>query len=114
MIGVIVGVTVGVILFLGLLFCVWLRHKRKVQGRNHDHEVDMQRGRIQEQILSIAAAPNGQRTLEYLGLAGQMAAGRGNRAAITGGPYAGGGSAHILEVSLMYVCLTFYGTDHLL
>jgi len=107
MIGMIVGVAAGSLLFLALCYLIWRKiqnkHTLDVQQREHDHEFKMVESRNRSAMLSLANTPEGLRALQNLGV-GQIG-GATNRLAIGAGegPHAGGGGGRIFDVSLSQV-----------
>lgn len=105
MIGIIVGVSVGCLIFLVLCILIWRKfqnkHALEVQKRTHDHEFEMQESRNRGEMLRLADTPQGLRAVQLLmGLEGQngqaanrLALGPGN------GPHGGGGGGRVVDVS---------------
>jgi len=109
MIGMIVGVSAGTLIFSVLCFFVWRRlqnkHTLEVQKQTHDHDIEMEELRNRSAMIRLAETPQGLRLLEYLNNGGQIGnGGATNRLAIAGnGPHGGGGSGHVFDVSLSQV-----------
>jgi hypothetical protein len=94
MIAMIVGVAAGVLVLLGIFIFVARqlrqKHKFKMQKSRQEHDFELQESSNRGAMLRLADTPQGLRALELMG-AGRQIGGRTNRAAITTGPYGGGG-----------------------
>lgn len=104
MIGMIVGVSVGFLIFVVICFLIWRKlqnnHALDLQKRDHAHDYEMQESRNRGVMLRLADSQEGLRALQLLGVGGN--GGTANRLAIGpgNGPHAGGGGGRVFEVSL--------------